>query len=149
VKNKNSEPNLVLLPQNKTAIVRTKETKPNNGSDLLARLFAYKKITQEYYPIFAKTTSDSTLTDQLVTEGQIANVVSPITSLIVLETQKDYERFDIKNKTKTLDNSSIFKNKEAGAAPEPHEWALIIICGLMLVLFYKDSILRKMFGYAK
>lgn len=149
VKNKNSEPNLVLLPQNKTAIVRTKETKPNNGSDFLARLFAYKKITQEYYPIFAKTTSDSSLTNQLVTEGQIANVVTPITSLIVLETQKDYERFDIKNKTKTLDNSSIFKNKEAGAAPEPHEWALIILCGLMLVLFYKDSILRKMFGYAK
>jgi hypothetical protein len=75
-------------------------------------------------------------------------VVTPTTSLIVLETQQDYERFDVKNTTNTLGNSSMFKKNNAGAAPEPHEWAIIMLCVLILIYFYRDKLFvtyRQMF----
>jgi hypothetical protein len=60
-----------------------------------------------------------------------ANVVSPISSLIVLETQNDYDRFDIKKDKDALDNADIHND---GAVPEPHEWMLIILL-LVSVLY--------------
>jgi hypothetical protein len=62
-------------------------------------------------------------------------VVSPVSSLIVLETKEDYERFGIKDKDNSLYNAT--KNS-SGAVPEPHEWALIIV----FVLFIAFHILR-------
>jgi len=60
-------------------------------------------------------------------------VVTPISSLIVLETQKDYDRFDIKKSKNSLDNASI---GNSGSIPEPHEWLLIVLVFGMLVWFY-------------
>jgi len=66
----------------------------------------------------------------LVAEAQKAYVVSPVSSLVVLESQIDYDRFDIKDVDKSLKNASMKSN---GAVPEPHEWALIIIVVGVLV----------------
>ncbi len=76
-------------------------------------------------------------------EAQKAYVVSPVSSMVVLETQKDYERFNIKDSQNSLNNASM---KSKGAVPEPHEWALIIIACLVLlyIKFYpvKKTVLR-------
>jgi hypothetical protein len=48
-----------------------------------------------------------------------------------LETQRDYDRFDIKDSNNSLRNASM---SSRGAVPEPHEWALIILA--TVVLFY-------------
>ena len=63
-------------------------------------------------------------TDSLVAEAQQANIVSPVSSLIVLETQQDYDRFGIKKSKEGLDNATL---KNTGAVPEPHEWVLLIL----------------------
>jgi hypothetical protein len=74
----------------------------------------------------------------LVNEAQEAYVVTPLSSLVVLETAADYERFDIHDSNNSLHNASM---KSTGAVPEPHEWALIIITALMLIwLTYKNRI---------
>ena len=68
-------------------------------------------------------------------EARKAYVVTPVSSLVVLETQQDYDRFKIQDTDNSLKNASM---KSKGAVPEPHEWALII--AVALVLFY---VIRK------
>ena len=98
-----------------------------NAPDHLIRLFAYNDILRKiegYY--FQK----QYVNDDLIAEAEKAYVVTPLSSLIVLETQVDYERFDIKdNENNSLKNASM---SGAGAVPEPHEWALIIIAILFI-----------------
>ncbi len=53
-----------------------------------------------------------------------AHIVTPLSSLIVLETQADYDRFNIHKSKNALGNAAL---SNAGAAPEPHEWLLIIL----------------------
>ena len=53
-----------------------------------------------------------------------AHIVTPLSSLIVLETQADYDRFNIHQSKNALGNAAL---SNAGAAPEPHEWLLIIL----------------------
>jgi XrtN system VIT domain protein len=93
----------------------------NNAPDHLARLFAYndimRKVGKDYF-------NDDFINDDLVDEATTAYVVSPVSSLIVLESQEDYKRFGIKDKTNSLHNAS---KDSSGAVPEPHEWALIIL----------------------
>ena len=62
-----------------------------------------------------------------------AYIVSPVSSLIVLETQKDYERFDIDESVNSLKNANL---KDSGAVPEPHEWALIAVVLAIITLVY-------------
>jgi XrtN system VIT domain protein len=96
------------------------------------RLFAYNHILQS---LGKKDTSlvDSTA---LIQEAQEAYVVSPVSSLVVLETQADYDRFDIKDSEASLKNASL---KNTGAVPEPGEWAIIILLVATLVLFMVKS----------
>ena len=107
--------NMLLQRSNNT--INTKSHAP----DHLMRLFAYndlmKKMGRDYF-------QKDQLADQLVGAAEEAYVVTPISSLIVLETQKDYDRFDIKQSKNSLKNASI---KSSGAVPEPHEWLLIIL----------------------
>lgn len=112
---------------------------PANGQqssvapDHLARLFTYnqllRRIGRHYF-------TKNYQTESLIREAQLAHVVSPLSSLVVLETAADYNRFDIKKDTLGLDNATL---KEEGAVPEPHEWALL---GMALVmvgwLFWKN-----------
>lgn len=93
----------------------------NNAPDHLARLFTYNDIMRQVGVNFF---NDDFINQKLIDEAAKAYVVSPVSSLIVLETKEDYERFGIRDKNKSLQNAS--KNA-SGAVPEPHEWALIIL----------------------
>ena len=105
-------------------VIRTHEGERtiNNAPDHLLRLFAYndimKKMGSNYFHL-------NSITDELIAEAKEAYVVTPISSLITLETQEDYDRFDIKKSDNSLQNASI---KGAGSVPEPHEWFLILLC---------------------
>jgi XrtN system VIT domain protein len=101
----------------------------NNAPDHLLRLFAYNNIMRQVGTNFF---NDDFINEKLVDEAATAYVVSPVSSLIVLETKEDYERFGIKDKDNSLHNAT--KNS-SGAVPEPHEWALIIVF-LIFVVFY-------------
>jgi len=105
----------------------------DNAPDHLARLFAYNNIMRQVGNNYFK---DDFINDKLIDEAATAYVVSPVSSLIVLETKEDYERFGIKDKENSLHNAS--KNS-SGAVPEPHEWALIIV----FVMFIAFSVVRS------
>lgn len=107
-----------------------------NAPDHLLRLFAYndimKKVSKTYY-------SNDYVNEELVKEAQMAYVVSPVSSLIVLETQNDYDRFGIKDSENSLKNASL---NSSGAVPEPHEWMLIIISVLTALYFIAQPKLK-------
>ena len=93
------------------------------------------------YGLLMKDLSSHYFDRDRVEESQIelakaAHIVSPFSSLISLETAKDYERFEIeKPKDNSLGNSNLFNQ---GAVPEPHEWALICLAAvLMSFMMYK------------
>lgn len=105
----------------------------SNAPDHLARLFAYNNIMRQVGANFFK---DDFINEKLVDEAATAYVVSPVSSLIVLETQQDYDRFGIEDKENSLLNAS---KDSSGAVPEPHEWALIIV----FLLFIAFQVLRS------
>lgn len=99
---------------------------PANAPDHLARLFTYNHLLQS---IGRHYFTPNYQTNKLIQEAQQAHIVSPLSSLIVLETAEDYDRFGIKKDASGLDNATL---KEQGAVPEPHEWALLImVAGLI------------------
>ena len=100
----------------------------SEAPDHLMRLFAYNHIMFRYMEGMITST-----TELLVAEAQQAYVVSPVSSLVVLESQVDYDRFDIADTENSLRNAS--KNSK-GAIPEPHEWALLIIAGTIAIYMY-------------
>ena len=72
--------------------------------------------------------------------GTLRSELQRPASLIVLETQADYERFDIRKSQDSLGNASM---TASGAVPEPEEWALIILAVLAVtVLTLKPYLLR-------
>lgn len=130
IKNKENE-QLVVLPEMGIGIQQVKEpTTTSDAPDHLMRLYTYnylmKQIGRNYF-------GKDKLADELVAQAERSFVVSPVSSLIVLETQADYDRFDIKNSKNSLKNASI---KNAGSVPEPHEWLLIGL-GLLVMLLLK------------
>ncbi len=100
----------------------------NNAPNHLMRLYAYNYIMANAIKISDK---DSKNLAPLINLAQTAYVVSPVSSLIVLESQKDYDDHNISDKTESLKNASI---SSSGAAPEPHEWMMIIMA-LSVVLY--------------
>lgn len=113
-------------------------TSSSTAPDHLVRLFSYNHLLQQ---IGRKYFIKNYQTDALLAEAQRANVVSPISSLVVLETAADYKRFGIKKDHSGLDNATF---KEEGAVPEPHEWALLImvLCLLGYLSWKKHYALR-------
>ena len=123
-----------------------------DAPDHVFRLFAYNKIlasvgrnfykpepieTEENNADSSKKQSDSVKKqaklpkkeadfdlDAAVALADKAHIVTPVSSLIVLETQADYDRFNIKKSKNALGNATL---NNAGAAPEPHEWLLILL----------------------
>ncbi len=106
-------------------VVKSNNTSGSDAPDHLLRLFNYnnilKKMGKKY---FNKSIAFSDEVVQLANEGYL---VSPVSSLIVLESQQDYKRFGIDENKNSLKNASI---NSSGAVPEPHEWVLI---GMMLL----------------
>ncbi|WP_187263514.1 XrtN system VIT domain-containing protein [Pontibacter beigongshangensis] len=110
---------------------------PASAPDHLLRLFAYNHLLQQ---IGANYFRKGFIEEQHLEEARMANIVSPVSSLIVLETQEDYDRFGIEKSKDTLENASI---KSSGAVPEPEEWALIMVVLLLVAtLTLKPYLLR-------
>jgi XrtN system VIT domain protein len=106
----------------------------DNAPDHVARLFTYNSIMRRAgVPYFNNDISD----EALVRDATEANVVSPVSSLIVLETREDYERFNITDSKNSLQNAT--KNN-SGVVPEPHEWALIAVFVAMVLFVLRDRL---------
>lgn len=116
-----SEHKVVIDQANIEIEQRADSVTTGDAPDHLMRLFAYNHILQKAGKglIIGSAGQDS-----LLATAKEAYVVSPVSSLIVLESQADYDRFDIKDSDNSLKNASLKSN---GAVPEPHEWALIIL----------------------
>ncbi len=99
--------------------------------DHLLRLYSYNKILERH-----SRQSNGPEVD-LIGEANEAFVVSPVSSLIVLETQADYERFDIDVNDRSLKNAAI---KSDGGVPEPHEWAIILVCTGLIFFTYRQKL---------
>ncbi|NID12765.1 XrtN system VIT domain-containing protein [Fibrivirga algicola] len=99
--------------------------------DHLVRLFTYNQLMQrvgrQYFNKAYRTN------ETLASLAQEGHVVSPVSSLVVLETQADYNRFGIKTDKNGLDNATL---KQDGAVPEPHEWAMMLGIALLVGWFY-------------
>ena len=130
----------VVIDNAGLAIIKSDGDQSSTGPDHLMRLFAYNQIMRG---IGKDLLLKKEIKDELVDEASRAYVVTPVSSLIVLETQQDYDRFNIHDNanTKSLKNASMASN---GAVPEPHEWALIIIAvGFIVWLKFKPVLSLK------
>lgn len=99
----------------------------NGGPDHIMRLFSYNHIL---FRLGKDYVLDRPIEDSIVNEAAQANVVSPVSSLVVLEKQEDYDKFDLKKNKNSLGNASLGSK---GAVPEPHEWVLIILVAITLL----------------
>ncbi|MDF1550494.1 MAG: XrtN system VIT domain-containing protein, partial [Bacteroidales bacterium] len=127
------EDNSVALAASNCKITMHQGESKSEAPDHLMRLFAYNQIMKltgrNYF------NNNAEFQEDLVSIANEAYVVSPISSLVVLETIKDYERFDIQKNENSLENAA--KNS-SGAVPEPHEWVLILLTLLVVwVLYYR------------
>jgi len=123
--------NAVIIESADLAITATNGTGLSSAPDHLQRLFAYNHIMQQSGPAFLTALPES---DSLVQVAKEAYVVTPFSSLVVLETQEDYDRFNIKDSENSLKNASLHSS---GSVPEPHEWALIIL-GVLTLLYIRS-----------
>ncbi|MBN8643533.1 MAG: XrtN system VIT domain-containing protein [Flavobacteriales bacterium] len=124
--------NAVNIDPAKVSIVETAEgslTK-SNGPDHIYRMYAFGKVLKEH----VDHQEDSLQLNRYVDLAKDANIVTPISSLIVLETDEDYKNNGIEKNVNTLGNASINND---GSVPEPHEWAMIIISLMALLYFYR------------
>ena len=129
-----SEESIVLHAADMTITkVKAEKSVENNAPDHLARLYAYNNIMRK---VGTHYFNDDYINESLVDEAATAYVVSPVSSLIVLETQKDYDRFGIADKEDSLKNAS---KDSSGAVPEPHEWALIILFAFFVIYTIRQS----------
>ncbi|MFC7774216.1 XrtN system VIT domain-containing protein [Flavobacterium sp. GCM10027622] len=126
--------NLVNLEMADVAIEENMNTNnyKSNGSNHIFRMYAFGKVLEEQ----VKIQEDSLANNKYVDLAKEANVVTPISSLIVLETDEDYENNGIEKNVNTLGNASVNND---GAVPEPHEWAMIVLLGLSLFYYYKQK----------
>lgn len=104
----------------------------SKGPDHIYRMYAFGKVLEEQ----VKIQNDTLANNQYVDLAKDANIVTPISSLIVLETDEDYKNNGIEKNVNTLGNASINND---GAVPEPHEWLLIIIGSTILFFYYRKS----------
>lgn len=129
-----------ILPENGVAIPRAgitinqmtaNQANVEAGHDHIYRLWAYNTVLSE---LRGQSADSINITDSLLAIAEDANVVTPVSSLIVLETQQDYDNQNIQKNTNTLGNASLKNN---GAVPEPHEWALIGLAALAFIFWFR------------
>ncbi|MEM7514545.1 MAG: XrtN system VIT domain-containing protein, partial [Bacteroidota bacterium] len=99
----------------------------STATDHLARLHTYGSLMNSMggdYFIKDK------IEDTWIRKAEEGYIVSPVSSLVVLESEEDYDRFGIEENRNTLGNAA---QQGDGSAPEPHEWALIILFGAILL----------------
>lgn len=127
----------VVIDHSNMMITRSEEPAVAKAPDHLMRLFTYNHIMQQ---AGAGLLNGETPADSLVQQAAAAHVVTPVSSLVVLESKADYERFDIKASGNSLHNAAIASK---GAVPEPHEWALIILAVLMLITLKYQPVWKR------
>jgi XrtN system VIT domain protein len=138
------EPDLVLVDPAGLLIrsgLSKSDTNATAGPDHLLRLFAYCRIQQQLDGRLPGdyTTEDPATVDSLVNTAEIANIVSPVSSLVVLESEADYKRFDITQSQNSLQNASLHSK---GAVPEPAEWMLLLLV-IALILYIRHRSNRR------
>ncbi len=136
----NQESNDLIVLNEAELVIKKSDASNDNKAyapDHLLRLFAYNDIMRQ-----VKQFPDDSVsaTGNIIKEAELAHIVSPVSSLIVLETQADYDRFNIHDSKEGLQNAS---HKMAGAVPEPHEWVLIILAALLFLYLLYSSKFRK------
>lgn len=102
-----------------------------SANDHIYRLYAYGRVLQEHLGAEADTSEHN---KDYVALAEDAHIVSPVSSMLVLETDADYERTGITENENTLGNASMNNH---GAVPEPHEWALIILSAAGLLYYIR------------
>jgi XrtN system VIT domain protein len=125
LKNQETDTKVVIEPS-RVMITQDSVRSDNKATDHLFRLWAYNQVMKQYA---LGQIDKGYKADSEIQLAEKANIVSPVSSLIVLEKQADYDRFDIKRNGNALGNAAL---NNSGAAPEPHEWALIVL-GLGIV----------------
>jgi len=131
--------NVLDVDASKVSIVKTSDSSATNAPDHLLRLFAYNNILHQVGKTYFE---QNYINENLAQTASEAYVVSPVSSLIVLETTNDYKRFGIEESKNSLQNASIHSS---GAAPEPHEWLLIILgTGIIGYYIYKERSQMKL-----
>jgi XrtN system VIT domain protein len=128
--------NHVIIHQSDMIIQKKEGITSSSGPDHLMRLFTYNHIMQK---LGSGVLTNRPPDESLAEEARKAYVVTPVSSLVVLETQQDYDRFNILDAKDSLKNASLASK---GAVPEPHEWALIITAALLLIVVMKRKKLR-------
>ncbi|TWW08945.1 hypothetical protein E3A20_19260 [Planctomyces bekefii] len=107
------------------------------ATEFVDRLVAYKQSMR--HAILDEVRGDGT-PDSLTEEMRKGHLVTPFSSLIVLETEGDYSRFGIndkdseKNNTRPADPSL---RESLGLVPEPHEYLLLAICLAAIAYMYR------------
>lgn len=130
------------LPDSKITIEieKSKEKQEGKGNDLLARMVLYKRILRAFGKRLVNPNRDVEQKD-LFEMAELGRIVSPVTSLLVLESERDYKRFGIdKNKEGLPSTSEVTQNAslmKQGNVPEPEEWLIAIICILSLLYLGK------------
>jgi XrtN system VIT domain protein len=129
-----ADPSVVSIERAKMVIRETTGKAAGHAPDHLLRLFAYNHIMKQVGGRFINRSfqTDSVFNAKLIAEAETAHIVTPVSSMVVLETQADYDRFDIRKSKNSLDNATL---KVAGAVPEPHEWLLIALFCLIIGYF--------------
>jgi XrtN system VIT domain protein len=107
-------------------------TSKSNGPNHIYRMYAFGKVLNEQ----VKIQGDTLANNQHIALAKEANIVTPISSLIVLETDEDYKNNGIEKNVDTLGNASINND---GSVPEPHEWLLIVIGFTTLFFYYRKN----------
>ena len=125
---------VVRIDNAKMMIVESDQSLVSKAPDHLLRLFAYNHIVTQIGRNYLSQSylKASETNTKLIDEAEKANIVTPVSSLIVLESQEDYKRFGIKKNRFSLDNATL---KNSGAVPEPHEWALIALFALLAAYY--------------
>ncbi len=130
---KTNNDDTVYIDNSHVQIEKFPGNQSSDAPDHVLRLFAYSQIMKKIGPHYYEKEKHE---DELFSIANEAFILSPISSMIVLETEKDYEDNDISNNKNSLKNASI---NSSGAVPEPHEWALIGLAFLTLAYLYKKK----------
>jgi XrtN system VIT domain protein len=107
--------------------------KSSQGSTHIYRLFAFGKVLNE------QVQKDSLSLNRYVSLAEDANIVTPVSSLIVLETDKDYKDNKINKNVNTLGNASI---DDVPGSPLNYQW-IVVLLAIVLGYFKMKEARRK------
>lgn len=133
----NEDTSIVSMNDSYMSIIKEKSdtTKAaGKAPDHLLRMFAYNDVLRK---IGKKYFEKEKYENELFREAEEGYVVTPITSMIVLESKEDYDKMGIDENKNTVGNAGLVSG---GAVPEPHEWLLI---GLVFILISRHLYLKR------